>query len=193
MEIADTNFTVSGSKLRMSPFQSCRLKVSSKLGVQPSGQTITLHRRQRTRIDPVVEKVRCPEIRRLKSKICERRLISSSESGKEARECKVSVARGEGELEEDWKMEVEEEVQSEKELDEHRKRLPKQLRKIEEFAEMGPLFRRDRRKSGSKICKSWSRSGMIFCREHEKIRKKVSKVAKFAGQIEEASQGRLRL
>ena len=48
-------------------------------------------------------------------------------------------ARGEGGFEEDWKMEVDEEVERKKKFDEQRKRLQKQLRKIEEFTDMDPV------------------------------------------------------
>ena len=49
--------------------------------------------------------------------------------------------RRESGLEEDWNMEVAEEVDNKKNLDEQRKRLQKQLREIEKFSDMDQMFR----------------------------------------------------
>ena len=99
------------------------------------------------------------------------------------RQQKVGEGAGQGEsarresgLEEDWKMEVDEEVDSKKKLDEQRKRLQKQLREIEKFKDMDQMFKgfrkdlksykvyRIRRRSISRtpvrVIKRWQRSKM---------------------------------
>ena len=48
--------------------------------------------------------------------------------------------RRESGLEEDWNMEVAEEVDNKKKLDEQRKRLQKELREIEKFSDMDQRF-----------------------------------------------------
>ena len=49
--------------------------------------------------------------------------------------------RRESGLEEDWNMEVDEEVDDKKKLDEQRRTLQKQLREIEKFSDMVQMFR----------------------------------------------------
>ena len=49
--------------------------------------------------------------------------------------------RRESGLEEDWNMEVDEEVDDRKKLDEQRRRLQKQPREIEKFSDMDRMFR----------------------------------------------------
>ena len=91
------------------------------------------------------------------------------------------LVRGEGGIREDWKMEVDEEVECKKKLDEQRKRLQKIIREIDNITEM---------ESGRETCRRLSRSGMISCQSVKRCKKRVSIIAKFAGQKkEEVSQG----
>ena len=48
--------------------------------------------------------------------------------------------REESGIVEDWNMEVEEEVEDKKKLDEQKRRLQKQLREIEKFTDMDQIF-----------------------------------------------------
>ena len=85
-------------------------------------------------------------------------------------------AKGEGGLDEDWKMEVDEEVQRKKMLDEQRKRLQKQIREIEKFTNVDPLFQEDTGKSGRKNCMRLSRNGRISCRSIRKMQEMSQKL-----------------
>ena len=90
----------------------------------------------------VVEKRKRPrdqeeEIEKLRAQVELLRKQQSAEKGPEAQG--ETTRRGRG-LEEDCKMEVEEEIDCKKKLDEWRKRMQKQLRDIEKFTDMEPMF-----------------------------------------------------
>ena len=105
-----------------------------------------------------------PETRLRKLKGCERMLNSSGGSGewRKWQGVQGESKRRESGLEEDWKMQVDAEVDKKKKL-EQRKRLQKQHREIEKCPDMDQKFREGRKRNGRKTCKRLSRGGTSFC------------------------------
>ena len=88
--------------------------------------------------------------------------------------------RGSG-LEEDCKMEVEEENDCNKKLDEQRKRLQRQLRDIEKFTDMEPMFRDIQKEKWEDQLQEIERKRTEAPEDAEE----VSEVAEFAAQEED--------
>ena len=116
---------------------------------------------------------------------------SSSSGGEEKRsrdqEEEIKQLRGEGAggagraderrsgLEEDCKMECEEDIDCKKKLDERRKSLQKQLRDIEKFTDMEPLFR-DSQKEWKGQLQDIERKRTELFPEHQKMQKRSRKL-----------------
>ena len=94
------------------------------------------------RLPHVVDRKEGLVIKKLRAQV---ELLSKQQSAWKGQEAQgVPTRRGSG-LEEDCKMEVEEETDNKKKLDEQKKSLQKQLRDIEKFANLDLVFR-DRQK-----------------------------------------------
>ena len=94
------------------------------------------------------------------------------EKGPEAQE---EPTRGGSGLEEDCKMEFEEDIDCKKKLDERRKSLQKQLRDIVKFTDMEPLFR-DSQKEWKGQLQDIERKRTELFPEHQKMQKRSRKL-----------------
>ena len=87
----------------------------------------------------------------------------------------VPTRRGSG-LEDDCKMEVEEETDCKKKLDEQKKSLHRQLRDVEKFANMDPVFRDRQIEKWKEDLQEIERKGTELSLEHQKMQKTSQKL-----------------
>ena len=107
------------------------------------------------------------ESKELQAQVEQLRRQQRGEPGQEGR---GDPARRESGLEEDWNMDIEEEVENKKKLDEHWRRLQKQPRDLGKCTCM-PTFKAGSKKRGSWRCSTFSKSGMISFRSTRECRR----------------------
>ena len=90
-------------------------------------------------------------------------------------------------------MEVEEETDCKKKLDEQKKSIQLQLRDIEKFASMDPVFRDRLKEIRKEDLQEIERKRTELLPERQKMQKEVSEGAELAGQAEVSPQERWRL
>ena len=86
-------------------------------------------------------------------------------------------ARKESGLGEGWKIEVDEEVDSKKKLDEQRKRLQKQLPEIEKFTDMDQMFLEGQKENGKGDLQETEQKRSELLPEHQRVQNRSHKDA----------------
>ena len=126
----------------------------------------------------VLEKENSPETRKQKTEICERRLISScgSSKWKKGRQCKANVQKEKVVSMRTGRWRLTKKFKERRCWMGKEKRLQKQIREIEKFTDVDPLFQEDTGKSGRKNCMRLSRNGRISCRSIRKMQEMSQKL-----------------
>ena len=86
-------------------------------------------------------------------------------------------------------MEVEEETDCKKEVDERKKHLRRQLRDIGKLTDLEPMLRDRQKESWKEEVQEFERRRTELLPEHPEDAEEVSEAAQFAGQEEELPQG----
>ena len=93
------------------------------------------------------------------------------QSGAEEQGGQGRPLRSESGLEEEWSMDVEDEIESRKKLDEQRRKLQKELRDVENSRVCRKRFRTTSRMTCSRSCREVERRRHALMLEHQKCRK----------------------
>ena len=109
-----------------------------------------------------------------------RKLSCSEGTGKSPEEPGEPARRGSG-LEDGCKMEFDEETDCKKKLEERKKSLRRQLRDIEKFASMDPVYR-DRQEVWKEELEEIERKNTELLPEHQKVQKRSQKLQSLRDQ-----------
>ena len=129
----------------------------------------------------VERRTRGSRVRRLRLKSFGRRL-SGFEDKEERQDKMYQVTRKESVVEEDWGMEMEDEVEGRTKWDEQRKRLQRQLREVERFTDV-PQEAHSSLKENLQLLVDQRRNDLLL--EHQRVQKRSHKKQSNPGQEEE--------
>ena len=101
------------------------------------------------------------------------------------------LMRRESGLEEDWNMEVDEEVDNRKKLDEQRKRLQKEFGGSDKFSDMDQMFRDGQDEKWKEELQEIEKKRSELLLEHQKMQKRSQKTQSLQKKKKEFSRGRL--
>ena len=113
------------------------------------------------------------EIKKLRAQI---ELLSKQQGAGKSPEEPSEPARRGSDLDEGCRVEVEEEVQSKKKLDEKERNLQRQMRDIDKLTFMEPASERPRKRSLCVCCKKSKGKGRTFCLSNRKLQKRSQKL-----------------